>query len=55
MFSKVRLKVFYAYGHEVFVSKFSVLMYLPSAHDQSMSAGLNHSQDYHRASSDGAR
>ena len=55
MFSKVRLKVPYAYRHEVFVSKFLVLMYLTTAHDQSMSAGLNHSQDYHRAASDGAR
>ena len=54
MFSKGRLKVPYAYRYEVFVSKFLVLMYSPTAHDQSMSAGLNHSQDYHHAASDGA-
>ena len=55
MFSKVRLKVPYAYRHEEFVFKFLVLMYLPTAHNQSMSAGLNHGEDYHRAVSDGAR
>ena len=48
MFSKVRLKVPYVYRHEVFVFKFLVLMYSPTAHDQSMSAGLNHGEDYHR-------
>ena len=55
MFSKVSLKYSYAYRYEVFVSKFLVLMYSPTGHDQSMSAGLNHGQDYHRAASDGAR
>ena len=55
MFSKVRLKVSNAFRHEVFVSKCLVLMYSPTGHDQSMSAGLNHDQDYHRAASDGAR
>ena len=55
MFSKGRLKAPYAYRYEVFVSKFLVLMYSPTAHDQSMSAGLNHGQDYHHGASDGAR
>ena len=55
MFSKERLKYPYAYRYEVFVSKFLVLMYSPTGHDQSMSASLNHGQDYHRAASDGAR